>query len=1081
MRRREIQLLGGFSVRLASGESCALPTKKARALVAYLASPAGRFHSREKLTALLWGDTAETQAKHSFRQALLTVRRALGEEEPPAILMDADAVALNPAAVSVDVAQFETALADGSSTALQSAARLYAGDLLEGFAVDEAPFEQWRMMERERFREMALEALARLLREHVDADRLESAVQIAQQILGMDPLQEAVHRTLMRIFTRQGRRAAALRQYQACVAALEHDLGVEPEEETRQLYRDILRAAGRSAPRAGGASDRPMPRASGRVSAAETGLVGRQAEMQALHRALEQALDVGVRVVIVSGEAGIGKTRVIQEFSAEVAARGFRMLTAWCHATEQPLPFRPWIDALRTEGVAVRPDVLERLGVAGRRQLARVFPELADDAQPSPTNEPALLFEALGHLVEGLGAGEPTVIVIEDLHWADAMSARLLAFLGRRLGGLPVLIVGSTRPEDVVDTPVLQAAIAELRTAGALDEISLRNLTREESLTLAQSLRRAGREPGLIERIGADLWKLSEGNPFVIVETLRALDPGDGGAASAPLQLASTIRDSVIGRLARLPDLPRAVLATAAVIGRAFPFRLLHEAMAANEIDVASAVEELVRRRVLESVGEGLEFYHDRIRQVVYDEIVPARRVALHRAVALALEAGNRDQLDDVADQLGHHFLRAGDAEKALVYLRRFAEIAAQRYALDAALSALQQAIGAVDRLPVGDRDRSRLDLVLRQAFVHALAGRMPQCRELLEANATLQRRVPDPVLGSEYYFRLAMTHAYLQDPARSRLAGEAALRDGERAGDRQCIGKALYALAASALALGAHREAIAFTERAVPFLDAPSTQYWLGLVYWSRGANEFLIGDFEASLASSRRCDDIAQTIGDRRLLSLSHCTQSLVLAARAEGAAALARAQHALSVAPDPVASNSSLVSLGHAHLELRDAGAARAVLEQALQSLERAPVGVTYVRALAFLAEAQRRAGDAALATSLADKALAAAQGAGNPYQIGLAERVLGKTALDRGDREAGIAHFGRALAAFEASGCEFEAAMTRVDLMCVCEAGNAGRVREHFDEAVRVFRASDAPLRVAQAREVARALRLEESAR
>jgi tetratricopeptide (TPR) repeat protein len=498
--------------------------------------------------------------------------------------------------------------------------------------------------------------------------------------------------------------------------------------------------------------------------------------------------------------------------------------------------------------------------------------------------------------------------------------------------------------------------------------------------------------------------------------------------------------------------------------------------MGVSEADAAAAIEELVRRRVLESVGERLEVSHDRVNQVVYEEIVPARRAVLHRAVALALESSHADQLDDVADQLGHHFLRAGDAQNALVYLKRFADIAGRRYALDAALSALELAAGAVDRLPAADRDRARLDLALRQAFVLAVAGRSPETLALLEANASLQRRVADPGLASEYYFRLAMSHAYLLDGARSRLAGEAALREGERAGDPLCVGKALYALAAGAYARGAHREAVAHDVRAVPFLDRPDSQYWLGLVYWNQGANELLTGELDAAMASTKRCDTVAEAIEDRRLLSLSHSTKSFVSAARGDSDGALEYGRQALDVAPDPVASNSALASLGFAHLERHDAPAARSALEQALQSLERAPVGVTWVRALVFFAEVQRREGDAT-ARATAQKALDSAQRSGNPYQIGLAERVLAAIALTGGDPPAAEAGMRRAIEAFHAADCGLEAAFTALDLARVlASSGRADEAREELDEAVRTFRGAGAPARVAQAEELARALGL-----
>lgn len=334
MARLRLELLGGFVTRLDDGQPCVLPTRKARALLAYLAVPAGRFHSRDKLTALLWGDTAETQARQSFRQALASLRRVLGDRA--GFLTQGDAIALDPKAVSVDVADLATALADGTTDALERIAVLYKGDLLDGFSLDEASFEEWRTVERERLHELVLEGLARLLREQIDTDRPEAAIQTALRILTLDPLQEAVHRTLMRLLSRQGRRAAALEQYQVCVGWLERELGAEPEEETRQLYREILRAAG--------STDRAEPRSSSGVPArAATPFIGRQTERERLRAALGRMLDDGGHVVVVvSGEAGIGKSRLIQEFSAEAAASGVRTVLGRCHATEQTLPLHPW-------------------------------------------------------------------------------------------------------------------------------------------------------------------------------------------------------------------------------------------------------------------------------------------------------------------------------------------------------------------------------------------------------------------------------------------------------------------------------------------------------------------------------------------------------------------------------------------------------------------------------------------------------------------------------------------------------------------------------------------------------------------
>jgi DNA-binding SARP family transcriptional activator len=182
----------------------------------------------------------EPQARRGLRQALFTLRKAVATE-PPALLIEGESVALNPIAVDVDVAEFERGVAEDTPAALERATSLYRGELLEGLALQEAPFEEWLLAERERLRELALEALARLLVHQRTAGATEAALRTALRLIALDPLQEPVHRSLMRLYVKLGRRAAALRQYQVCVGALQRELGVEPEATTKQLYQEILR------------------------------------------------------------------------------------------------------------------------------------------------------------------------------------------------------------------------------------------------------------------------------------------------------------------------------------------------------------------------------------------------------------------------------------------------------------------------------------------------------------------------------------------------------------------------------------------------------------------------------------------------------------------------------------------------------------------------------------------------------------------------------------------------------------------------------------------------------------------------
>src|SRR5215471_7783149 len=238
----DLTLLGGFRARLSPGRPLTMPTRKAQGLLAYLALPCGVAHPRDKLAALLWGDMREGQARTNLRQTLFMLRKVLAIRVPDGLRIDAASVALEPAAVTVDVTTFERLVTQGTSDSLAQAVDIYQGDLLQGLAVREAPFEDWLMAERERLRELALEALAKLLTQQRAVGAIEPALQTALRLLALDPLLETVHRTLMRLYAQLGRRDSALRQYQLCVNVLHRELGVEPEGETRDLYQEILRS-----------------------------------------------------------------------------------------------------------------------------------------------------------------------------------------------------------------------------------------------------------------------------------------------------------------------------------------------------------------------------------------------------------------------------------------------------------------------------------------------------------------------------------------------------------------------------------------------------------------------------------------------------------------------------------------------------------------------------------------------------------------------------------------------------------------------------------------------------------------------
>ena len=213
--------------------------------------------SRGKLTALLWADQSEDVARHSLRQCLLDLRHALSKANVDAIRADGDLISLQPSSVVVDVASFERLTNQSTTNALNQAMSLYQGDLLEGFSLDEQAFEDWLQIARERLRSRAVQVLRKLLADRVRAKVPEDAIDIGIRLLTFEPFDETVHRTLMHLYAESGRRSTALRQYEACVELLSRELRVEPEVETRDLYRRLVSERG----------DGPKPHPTARCSA----------------------------------------------------------------------------------------------------------------------------------------------------------------------------------------------------------------------------------------------------------------------------------------------------------------------------------------------------------------------------------------------------------------------------------------------------------------------------------------------------------------------------------------------------------------------------------------------------------------------------------------------------------------------------------------------------------------------------------------------------------------------------------------------------------------------------------------------
>lgn len=337
MAKANLALLGSFRLQTDTGEPIPLATKKTTALLAYLALHPDDPQARPKLAALLWGDHDEAQARDSLRQALSLLRKALSHIYPTALVAQEDTIRLEPAALEIDARVFEELIAEPGVANLERAIGLYRGEFLDGFQVSAPEFESWAAAERQRFRELALEGMAKLLDHHLSAGVIERGIHIATRLLAADPLQERVHRTLMGLYARQGRQGAALRQYRTCAELLSRELGIEPDAQTKTLQRHLLREWNRTQPKASAICSsvpqgavgwidqvpdteglsRSIPpsvhanAAPGNLPVQATSFLGRDRDVARAGRILSSA-----RLVTLTGPGGIGKTRLALQLAA---------------------------------------------------------------------------------------------------------------------------------------------------------------------------------------------------------------------------------------------------------------------------------------------------------------------------------------------------------------------------------------------------------------------------------------------------------------------------------------------------------------------------------------------------------------------------------------------------------------------------------------------------------------------------------------------------------------------------------------------------------------------------------------------
>ena len=712
----DVVLLGDFRVSSEGSLLAGLRSPRTQALLGYLALHPGTPQARQQVANLFWPDSTEAQARTNLRRELHTLRAGLPDPDAVLAVDQAGVWWRDDRANHVDVTMFsaaadtaEAALERGDMTGFANAARaavgVYAGDFLP------ALYDDWVLLQRERLCRRCVGLLDGLT-DMVGADDLGAAATYARRRVELQPLEEVGHRTLIDLLARTGDRAAALQAYHRCISVLERDLEVPPSPETVAVYERWFGP--------GAEPDRATAPARQR-----TPFVGRDGELGALRNAWAQATADGsgsAAVAVISGEAGIGKSRLADELLASIHRDGGVTASARCFAGERPPPLAPIAEWLRSG--AFRP-AIERLEPAWRAEVARLVPELG--AGPKEQVGPVhggdtwyrqRFFEGLVRAV--LGVGQPTALLLDDIQWCDLDTLAWLDLCLYRAADAPLLVVTTMRAEEVPDNPDVAALLGRLRALGTVVDVELGPLHEAETAELAALLLGPDADASFLGQIQT----LAGGFPLFVIEAARSRSPERD--ANLDARGSPRVQAVLAGRFAQLSAGAEELAGLAAAIGRDFTLDLLTEASDMEADAVVDALDELWRRRLVrERSAATYDLSHDLLRVAAYDRLSPPRRRRVHRRLAQALALLHADAIDAVAGQIADQYDRGGLGAQAVPYYEQAVAEAARVFAYRQAVQLAERALTLLAGLPPGRR-RDALELRLRAASAephNALGG----------------------------------------------------------------------------------------------------------------------------------------------------------------------------------------------------------------------------------------------------------------------------------------------------------------------------------------------------------------------
>lgn len=762
--RIQVHLFGALSL-FHNGEQIHLPRSvSARALLVYLLLNRKISQPRLKLIGVLWPETPEGQARRALTQALWHLRRDL----PEGLLeTNADHIQISPQAslwvdaeIFASLAKKNLKAAQCDTKNLRQAVDLYRGDLLEGF------YDDWVLVEREHLRELYLRSLDFLVDTEKTAGHYAQALDYAQRLTRADSFRESAHRAVMRLHYALNQTDAALNQYALCCKILEDELGVEPDEETKALAHEIaVRATQKGSPYLPPVITPPgIPWQQDDVQSIQIPILGRDEERECLLRHLESSMNATGGTVLVEGSSGVGKTRLLEAFARDAEWRGAEVL--WGHSSESgtATPYEVIVNALSSGLTSLRVNQLAyTVDEIWLSALGTIIPNLTDKLQNlpklpdmAPEQSHERLMSAFAITLSAWGQIRPLVFILEDIHWADEDSLDLLIAQARHITGQHILVIGSYRGAEARGNPAVWQKLDALDRAGVRQRMVLDNLNADSSGELVRRALGLTKAAPLFEE---RLFQETGGNPLFLLETLRTLhDEGlliqdENGKWStswdattenyAELPISPAVERTIARRVKLLPDSLQPILQLAAVLGKRFHFDELHKTSGGQLHDLLTKIRPLIQHNFLEETAQGYRFSHEKIHQVVYEEIDDKRRTILHLQVAQTLSNLSPERFADLA----WHYQGAGDIDKATNYYFRAGQSSMAVSAFTGALEFFDQALALIEIEPGSMTTEEHFAILASRAEVLRILGRRDDQAKDLDTMKQLSQDSPDLTL----------------------------------------------------------------------------------------------------------------------------------------------------------------------------------------------------------------------------------------------------------------------------------------------------------------------------------------------